>query len=179
MSQPLQVEYENTIEDLVAFNEHDTRRSATVRRLLLGFVLAVLALSALSLLQLRHQDGGLDGVSLAVTFVPIALVVVLAFLVLPGLVRVAARQRLREGRCDALVGPRTLTLEDDGIVERSRTGETRTSWPAVERVVVDDRFVLIYLSAVHAHVVPRGAFASREQQDRFVAAIERHLKPRR
>jgi hypothetical protein len=60
-----------------------------------------------------------------------------------------------------------LSLSDDGFSESTVVGEQRTSWAGVDRVEQNADYIFIYTSPVAAHIVPRRAFASAEDAERF------------
>ncbi len=170
----MQISYETQLDDLVAFNDYHARHSPSIRRMLRYFVGAVCILTALSLVFVYRQDGGLHGISVLVTAVPVLIIVALTLLFFPHALRSIVRRQLSEGTNQSILGPRTLVVSDQALVEQSAAGELQTRWGSVERVVSNDRYLFIYLSSVSAHVVPRDAFVTPEQLDQFLAAVEQH-----
>ena len=65
------------------------------------------------------------------------------------------------------LGRHTLILGEDGLVERTTVGESRTAWAGVDRVEQDRDYVFIYTSPAAAHLIPKRAFRSVEDAERF------------
>lgn len=166
----MQVEYENTVDDLVAFNEFHARRTGVTKKL--TRLLAVALLALLALLLVLSLQGGIAGATIGIVAVLGLAVTALSVVLFPRVLRRMVRAQLAQGRNTALLGSRSLAVEDDGLVERSGSAESKTRWRAVEHVASNDDYLFVYVSAVTAHVIPRRAFEDRAAMDRFVAAIE-------
>jgi hypothetical protein len=80
---------------------------------------------------------------------------------------------LKEGRPESLVGERALVLEEDALLERSRTGDSRTAWWSVQDVVRTERYIFVYVTSMSAHVIPRSAFTTPSEEAAFVEEIAR------
>ena len=85
-----------------------------------------------------------------------------------------ARRLWREGRNVGEIGARRVIIGTDGFREVSDAGETMRHWHVVERVAVSPRHLFVYVSALGAFIVPRGAFSSDERFRQFVAVIRSH-----
>jgi hypothetical protein len=71
------------------------------------------------------------------------------------------------------LGRHTVALGDDGVIETTATGETRTTWAGVDRVEDDDRYIFVYTSSMGAHVIPRRAFAGNDADEFLRVARQR------
>lgn len=160
------IEFETTVDDIVAFNIYHFEHSPAGRRqaFLVRYVVPLI-IALLFLLMSGLDDSGL-------WFAFPGLIVLAAWVILfpilhRWVLRMSVKSFLREGRSPAMIGKRTLMLEDDSIFESTDAGENRTKWKAVEQIVKDHDVIYIYISAVLAHVVPRRAFATEAEFDRF------------
>lgn len=154
------------MDDIIAFNLYHYEHSPTTRRQMYWMryiwpvVIALLIIAIGSLAGLAFWS---TGAGLAVI-----LVWVIFF---PKLLRRELRSRMRsyllEGGNAAMIGKRTLSLDPDSIVETSDAGENKTRWSAVEKIVKHQDVIYIYISAVFAHAVPRRAFETDAEFNRF------------
>jgi hypothetical protein len=166
----MDVEYELTPEDLFAFQWRAAYRSAEARRgrrnvHLLWF--AALFLFALLPAIGRHglTMSRFDLPFLIASFLTVAL---LQWGLHRWLLRRAIRRLLSEERPDGgNLGVHRVTLDDDGVLERTVVGETRTAWRGVHRVEEDERYIYVYTQPTGAHVIPRRAFADPVAADAF------------
>jgi len=81
--------------------------------------------------------------------------------------RVIRKQVADERPQRGQLGRHTLSLSEDGLIERTAVGESRTAWTGVDRVEQDRAYIFIYTSAAAAHVIPKRAFRSAEEAERF------------
>jgi hypothetical protein len=168
----MRIRYENSIEDLVAFNRYHCNHSPTVRRarlLAMCFWMAVaLGAGAAVALIAKEPVVGAAGVIGAVV----------GLLLTPGAFRRqtdrAVRRLLKEGANKAVLGSHELELVGDELVERTPFGETRMRIEAVERVVSDGGYTFIYVSAVGAHVIPHSA-VSEGDPAAFVKTLRQRM----
>jgi hypothetical protein len=164
----VRLRYENTIEDLVAFNRYHFEHSPSVRRIKLGLMFA---LPAVILAAVAAVAIVVDEWMFLAAGVPFA---VLAAVLVPGTYRREVDRQVRrlygEGANKGVVGEHELELVGDELVERTPFGEMRTRLRAVERVVSDAGYTLIYLSAVMAHVIPHDA-VSEGDPEAFAEAV--------
>lgn len=63
----------------------------------------------------------------------------------------------------------TITLEEDGLREETAFTITKHTWAAVQRLRRSKTYIFIYIAANHAHVIPKRAFATEGEWDRFYA----------
>ena len=149
-----------TKEDVVAYNLYHAAHSPAIRRLQsravsLIFVVWALLLAALVLC----SDEPLDT---AKAIWPLLLGPLLFLLLMkfwaPRHTKNAVRGMLDEGENKGIYGEHKIVLSPEGISESNTVQHTATSWNAVERVVVTDQHVFVYISAVSAVIAPRRAF---------------------
>jgi hypothetical protein len=168
----VRIRYENTIEDLVAFNRHHYDHSPAVRRgqRLLMWSLAVLSLEiAVAVAFAANEPAALA--------LGVVAAIVCVFLV-PSMVRRQvdrqARKLYGEGANKDVIGPHELELVGGDLVERTRLSESRTRLEAVERVISAGGYTFIYVSAITAHVIPHDA-VSEGEYEKFVEILKQRM----
>ena len=65
------------------------------------------------------------------------------------------------------LGAHTISLNEEGLVESTAVGESRTSWAGVNRVEQDEKYIYIYTAPHAALIVPRRAFHSSQEAESF------------
>lgn len=70
----------------------------------------------------------------------------------------AAPKANRMGRAVALSGPIVIELNDEGALQRDRSGYTMVRWHAFEAVGSTDDHVFFLIDQVHSMIAPRRAF---------------------
>ena len=65
----------------------------------------------------------------------------------------------------------SLAIEADGLVETRTSGVTTLQWSGVQKVLVTGTHAFIYTSSIEAFVLPRRAFGSTHDFDRFVEQV--------
>jgi hypothetical protein len=171
------IRYENTLEDVVAFNLYHCDRSPEFRRMRarsLGVVLLLLATVVTAGL-----IGARDEPTLKVIIVGsgLALAAVMV-LIAPGAFRRSLERRVRRmyrergGKGD--IGPHELEPADDALVERTPLTELRTRYQPIERAVSDEGYTFIYLSATAAHIIPHGAVSAGDPAA-FIEALRQRM----
>ena len=174
------VEYELTLEDLIAFNMYHFEHSPTMRRQLLQMRLtlsAVTVVLVLVVIYIMRQSLGETGMNLPSQVIAGGAGLIL-FLIYPRFARSDIRKRsaklLREGQAPGSTGRVQLTLLPEGLLSRSRSGESLLRWSATEKLVMDEQHLLLYYAPLLAVIVPRRAFASAADEQQFIEAVKRY-----
>lgn len=97
---------------------------------------------------------------------------------LGGLVMLIVLSRLRMRRIAPatdgfILGPRKVSLDDDGLRETSQRHESVFRWQAVRSVELTDQHVFLLVDANGALIVPRRAFPSEVECNQFVDEARR------
>ncbi len=83
------------------------------------------------------------------------------------------RKMVRIARETGALGPQTLEFTKRGLFQRRANGaESRRPWEHPVRIIERGEQVFVYLNPVQALIIPRSAFASPEELERFRAALE-------
>jgi hypothetical protein len=172
----MQVSFEQTKDDLIAYNLYHSAHSPAIRRqrrtMIAVFVSAALVVAML-LLSFPSSPTPPPG---------ILWVVVAAFLigaaVLPrsyrrGVIKIVGRM-IDEGQNRTLLGRREITISPVDLGAASELRSTTVRWKAVEKVVEDGDYLYIYISALEAIIVPRRAFAGEAPFAAFADAVRKH-----
>jgi YcxB-like protein len=156
------------MDDIHAFNLHYGRESAVVRsgrfkvRLAMTFFLAAL-LGALGW-----------GAQAGMGFWLMGALILLAWYALfprrlESMQRTFTERTYSAGKNAGLLGPHTVELTEEGVVERTPVRELKVKWEAVERVASSETHLFIWTSGFNALVVPRRAFADEDALKAFAA----------
>lgn len=64
------------------------------------------------------------------------------------------RKMYSEGENKGTLGPHTLRITPEGLVEASDSGESTTYWSGIERIEEVPGYAFVYIGAMLAHVIP-------------------------
>lgn len=67
----------------------------------------------------------------------------------------ATEKLLKEGSHEKSLGEYTLSLDEDGLHSLSPTGESKYKWDAVDRMLLTDSHLHIYLVGLSGYPIPR------------------------
>jgi hypothetical protein len=161
----LHVEYNLTPDDLYAYHWRAFYKSSVLKRSRwkpAAILFAAFALTAV--VPAVGPDGirwGLISWPFLVIVFPISLF--LYYVIERSMVRRAIRKLVARERPDrGQIGRHTIRLADDGFLESTAVGESRTFWAGVDRVEQDDAYIFVYTAAAAAHVIPKRAFQGND-----------------
>ncbi|MFZ7104315.1 MAG: YcxB family protein [Peptococcaceae bacterium] len=81
-----------------------------------------------------------------------------------------------EGQNADMLGRQTLKLAADGIVNITGFSESKTNYGAVEGVIETQEYIYIYLSAVMAYIIPVDSFADSTQKAEFINRLNGEIE---
>lgn len=179
ISAPLEVEYVLTPDDLHAFQLRAVQRSPIAKRsrrnMYIGLFLAIVILSIVPAI---GSDGFVIArVSVGFIVITFAVVALLTWLIEKRMTHSAIRQLVKEEKPDkGQLGRHTVKLEEAGVVASTEVGEQRTAWRGIDRVEQDPKYIFIYTTPAAAHVIPKRAFASPSDAEKFceLATVRRN-----
>lgn len=166
-----EITYELTDNDLFWFNMHRMEQSPIVRRQRRMFTVQIVA-------GLVMVGAGVYVVTERSTVVLIGYGVAIALALLFAdrywlwVTAGRVRKLLREAPNPTMMGVRTLRLTPEGLDTEYTAGSSHTKWSAVERVETTAAYVLMYVGATLAHIVPRSAFPDDAAATKFAAEVE-------
>lgn len=170
----MKAQYELTKEDYIQYNLHHMRESETVKKsfFIQRYIVSLIYL-VLPFILVKVSD--MPFWYLMIIFLVTYLIWVLYY---PKYFASFTKKRLQkiinEGKNVSLFGTRYISFNQDGIVESSDTGESKTNWTAVERVEETNKYIFIYVSSVNAYIVPTRAFKDLNQKNEFIEILKQH-----
>ena len=172
---PMQIRYDVSMEDIVEFGRYHYRSSPTARKFVIRQLLwwPVLVFALLYWFRLGVPD-------LVERVIPAQIGAVVMLAVVPWVVSSTIKRHIKRAYSEApflgLIGEHKMTTEDGGLREQSSGGEHFFFRRAVYRLAESKTHVLVYVTPVSAHVIPR-AKVKKGRLDDFVAEIRKHLDP--
>ena len=169
----MQLKYDVTRQDLIAFNEHFTLTSGVINFRRVAAVQAVImGISAFFLMMIAVNNVPSSGVVGAV----LGLVVYLAW---PSVHRAQVKRSIQkivaklhaENAGDGLLGAHSLEFESDGLVERTAVNEMHQTWAGIPRVDITAMHVFIFVTPTTAFLIPRAAI---DDFPAFLKAVAQH-----
>jgi hypothetical protein len=166
----MEVDYELTREDLYAFQWRAVFASPRGRRARRKvYLIWLLALVLVSIVPAIGPDGFvISRVSFTFLVVAFPIVALAQWYLERRLVRRAILQLLQEekpGR--GQLGRHRMVLSEEGVVEGTAVGESRSSWAGVDRIEQNPDYIFIYTAAAAAHVIPKRAFRDLQEAESF------------
>jgi len=168
----VKIRYDITLDDLVAAHRHRCRHTPSLQILqaLLVWPIPLGILIVCGFISFRDRTVFLVllGLAIAAVYVPVVQ------RALRRNFEEAVRRRYAGVQNPGVLGPHTLELATDSIIEHSPTGERRTALTAIWRVFCTDTHVFIYGAAAMPGVIPRQA-AGADDLRAFMEALRRAL----
>jgi hypothetical protein len=182
----MEVEYDQTLEDHIAFNAYHQASQPwwrrNVRVLMLGILMLILTgFLLVEILSLADQQrpanrrGLTDLPASDQAFLLFVLACPLTFWAVLAwgkryLVRWQITRLVRHPQNEKLLlGWRSCSIGPEGVTFRQEGGSGNFSWATVPRICQTEEYAFIYTTTYQAIIVPRRAFASAEEFQEFVA----------
>jgi hypothetical protein len=89
------------------------------------------------------------------------------------------RGMLMEGHNRGLLGPRRITITPESISEVSDCGQTVRVWSCIERIVVTQAALYVYLHCLSALIIPERCFGTRAEFEDFADLTEHYFESAR
>jgi YcxB-like protein len=171
----LTIKYENTIDDLVAFQMYHCENSPYLKRQHLWFrwgtLGAALVIGALVWILM-------DSLDMALLFFLFGIIFIFVY---PRSIRRSFKKQAKrmgsEGSNKGILGPHEIEVSDQGLTERTAYGEQHSSWEAIERVGSSDNHAFIYTGPLMAHVIPKASVTDGDF-DEFVDELRKRVGER-
>jgi hypothetical protein len=168
----MEIEYTLTPDDAIAFQRYHFKASLSsrqffLRRLFWGILASILVFIIFS------GWKSVWGVLAVLLFWLVYLLMIP--LSIRWSINAFGKRMKKEGENKALWGKRRLTIDAQGLFEKSEVGETRLRWDGVERVVETADYIFIYVTTVSAHVIPKKSFQDKEQALEFYQTAKRYF----
>ncbi len=179
---PVTVEFERTVEDIIEFNLFHMSHSPSIRRQALFAQIAVavlvfiVSLAVGSLLNLDKRT---------LTYFDYELFLVLSvasFFIFPYLNKAEVIRGLRkattEGDNKALLGHQTISLSPDHILVKTQNSESKYTWASINKIVQSDKYIFLYISSISAIAIPGKAFSTENELQEFANYLDIYREKR-
>jgi hypothetical protein len=173
----MELEFDRSAEDVIAFNMYHMAHSASARReamstrVLISVIVAWFA-GGYNILDPRYLNWIVLGAALTA-----ALAVFFAY---PPLARRSTLDRMRkllkEGNNETMFGPQRVAISPERILASNKTTESKIAWAAVQQIAEGEKHLFLFTSAMNAIVIPKTAFKSDEVKQEFVRLVEAYRK---
>jgi len=69
-----------------------------------------------------------------------------------------------------------LKIDENGVTEKSEFGESKTSWPVINKITETDKLILFYYGSNSAYIIPKRAFDSETMVNEFIQQAKLYHK---
>ena len=176
----MEIKYDLTIEDYINFNLIHIRNSPTTRkqqlilRLFISFLIFIFVFILSTVINnifsepyyLGVISGLFAGIIGSVSY----------FFIFPSVnergMRKNIRKAINEGKNDNVIGKHKISMSSESITEATIAGEANNFWSSLDKFVESADYLLLYLSALQAIIIPRHTFSSEKQCNDFIELVE-------
>jgi hypothetical protein len=166
----LEIEYEITLDDLYAFQWRASSRSSIAKRSRLkAYIYLFLTFLLFALLPSITSDGFvISRFNILWVAIVYPLTAFMTWYLNRRQTRRAILELLKEEKPGkGQLGSHKISLNDEGLVESTAVGESRTSWAGVDRIEQNRDYIFIYTAPLAAHLIPKRAFSSLQEAECF------------
>lgn len=170
----MKINYQITLEDAVDFQVyHITHSPSSRRRMTNQFLLINLFAIVLDGIVFYSRNWHVESSSLLLLGGTLILVNLYQYWEWRG----GYRKRARDLALGEKAGfePTELELLSSGILSTSPSIRTSVDWKLIRRVVTNDKHIYIYVSENSAVIIPKNAFRTADEIDKFLALINEHI----
>ena len=173
------LEFENTFDDMLAFNIYNHRTSPTLRRPHQLARILYPILFVVSLYSFYIYFGGRATSGAFLGLIGLAVVASIGWYVAyPSLlhrrIRNLTTRLLRESKNRSLLERRSIVIGNDGLHFTAPSSSGHIGWNLIERVDVTPQYVYLYMSAMSAIVIPRRSVNSDAEWNTVQQTINRY-----
>ena len=165
------IEYEFTPDEYVAFSLFQMKHSSGQRRsmLFIRFFSPLLFIVLGIFYIMMFKDSGFN--TFDIVFITLLFILaVLWFIFYPKYVKLIIRRSARKMSS----GKTVLTLTREEIISITDDQETKTRWSEVNNIAENDSYIIIYLKASNAIIIPKKAFESSSAINSFVEKAKQY-----
>lgn len=166
--EPIEIEYEITLDDMMAVQRRLSEAAIRRKRVITLTTMAALIAGAFFV---WHLSAGLLLVRLFITALS-------CLAVATGLWEIGDRYFITKikrtcARKPHLLGPRRVSVAEDGFRVVTEHVDTTWKWSTVEKVEPTDKYAFVYVGAEQAIFLPRRAFSSSDAFKEFTETVGR------
>lgn len=168
------IQYDLTKDDYISFNMHHIKNSKTLKRSL------YIQQYVLSLIYIIIPFILIEVTTIPLIFwlIPFIVIYILWIALYPryfkGYIKRNIEKMLDEGDNKSIFGPVSLSLEESGIIETTKAGESKANWSSIERIEENKDYIFIYINSVSASIIPVRAFGDIEEKNEFLMTLKRY-----
>lgn len=168
----MKIDYELNTNDYLEFNMHYMNHSSTIKRSIFiqRYIISLIFLVAPFLMKcISDIPFWYWSMCFIITYV-------LWIVFYPKHLTKSTKKRMdkliNEGKNLDLFGKHSLAIVEEGLIDHSEFGETKTNWQAIEKIHETEDFVYIYIGAVKAYIIPKRSFVDEAEKDNFLDEIK-------
>jgi len=175
----MKLEFENTFDDMLAFNIYNHRISPTLRRPHQLARIMYPIIFVVSLVGFYVYFGGRATSGAFLGLLGLAVVVSIGWYVAyPSLmhrrIRTLTTRLLRESKNMSLLERRSINIDHDGLHFTAPSSSGHIRWNLIERVDATPQYIYLYLNAMSAIVIPRRSVNSDTEWDTVQQTIKQY-----
>ena len=172
-----QFEYVLNDRDYVAFSIHHMRNSQANKRSILIIRLLILLILFISFLR-NFSDYTEHGILIGGVILYVICFMILWFAMKPlseFILKVQIEMAKKEGK---LPYDREITMEfyEDYFIEITKETENKTKYTKIEKIIIGDNAIYIFVSAMQSFIIPFSVFKSEKQRSKFEFFIKNKTK---
>ena len=164
----MKIDYQLTKQDYIDFNMNYMSNSKTIKRLFIAqrYIVPIMFL-VLPFVLIRVTN-----IPLGYWFKFFLVCSVIWIIFYPKYFKWTVSKRiikmLDEGENVDMLGKRSLTLTEKGIVDCSTLSELNTDWRVIEKITQTQKHIFIFISSVSAYILPVHVFKNENEKKRFI-----------
>ncbi len=171
------IQYQPTLEDLLAFNRYHIDHSPSLRRyhqyVRIGTSVLCIVVCLVTFYALTQSF------RIPIAFYAIAFGLgIFFYFALPSMIWSSTKKRIermfREGQNKGMAKLTTLSIGQDSMEANNGLSTSKLVWSAIEKMSVTDEYIFMYVSAMNAVVVPKRAFATEAQRQEFIQLAQQY-----
>jgi hypothetical protein len=171
------IEFELVIDDLINFNLfHMAHSPSSQRVLLLNRLLVSILIIPCSLGVIYLKWHVLTPFAFIVSF----LVSAIMFFIFPNIHKTFVVNRIQkmlvEGDNSTVFGHQAITVTPEYILTKTDLTESKLNWSSIVKVIDNDNYVFLYVSATSAIVIPQKAFSTSTTKQQFLDYVRTYMK---
>ncbi len=168
-----EIQYSNTIEDIIAFAEFYFVNSQTRQKYLRR-------MRVINLVGLILIFAFISWIAKSYTYLIVGIIGSVAFfLQYPNMMKRiginSVKRTYLEGDNKAVFAVRHLKVEPDKIKVSTEYGESTATWKSIEKIMENDKYFFIYTTASAAHIIPKSAIPAEVLED-FTTRIKNYYQ---
>ncbi|MBS3990678.1 MAG: YcxB family protein [Erysipelothrix sp.] len=163
-------------DDYLQFNMYHLLNSSNGKQLLLLYRLIIPLISFISITIFINEDSDLQFVLIAtlVSVIISILGIIFSKKVIFMFLKKGIQNLKKEGKLPYSKNT-ILKFDDDFIYEFTHNAENKTKYAMIEKIVVTEKIIYIYISSVQAYLLPKSAFTNDLEKDEFLNFINNKL----